>query len=209
MKLPTLSRKRLLSGFATAAGALALTGTAFACIPMAGEVTVEANGTSLTVVGANQGSMGWCGEHSDRQFDTSEIPKAAPGDTVSITVKKTKECARPGEQWNTLGGPTDERFRVDLRNGPAFVDTDVDGVQEWQSGSGCYAGAGGAFAGPVVPLGDFTVNAGGNGKTTVQLPTTLAPNGPTDSSIICINDTNTFNTTRQGGMLAPLQVVVL
>lgn len=209
MNLPTLSRKRLLSGFAAAAGALALTGTAFACIPMAGELTVEANGTSLTVVGANQGRMGWCGEHADRQFDSSEIPQAAPGDTVSITVKKTKACAQPGEQWNTLGGSTAERFTVDLRNGPAFVDSDVDGDQEWRGGSGCYAGAGGGFAGPVVHLGDFTVNKGGNGKTDVNLPTNLALNGPTDSSILCINDTNTFNGDRQGGMLAPLQIVVL
>ncbi|MBW3574129.1 MAG: hypothetical protein KY450_04580, partial [Actinobacteria bacterium] len=107
------------------------------------ELTVEANGTSLTVVGANQGRMGWCGEHADRQFDSSEIPQASPGDTVSITVKKTKACAQPGEQWNTLGGSTAERFTVDLRNGPAFVDLDADGDQDWLSGSGCYAGAGG------------------------------------------------------------------
>lgn len=144
---------------------------------MSGELTVEANGTSLTVVGANQGRMGWCEPYDDRQFDTSEIPKAARGDTVSLTVKKTEECARPGEQWNTLGGPTAERFTVDLRNGPAFVDNDVDGVQDWVGGSGCY-NPGGTFAGPVVHLGDFTVNKGGNDKTGATCRPTLRSKAP-------------------------------
>lgn len=209
MKLPTLSRRRLLTVVAASAGALALTGTAFACIPMRGEMTVEANGQSLTVVGVNNGRMGWCAPYSDRQFPTSQIPQAAPGDTISITVKKTKECAQPDEQWNTLGGATAERFTIDLRNGPAFVDTDADGDQEWQSPSGCYAGAAGNFAGPVVHLGDFMVSKGGNGKADVNLPTRLALNGPTDSSILCINDTNTFDENRRGGNLAPLQIVFL
>lgn len=46
-------------------------------------------------------------------------------------------------------------------------------------------------------------------KTSVSLPTNLELNGPSDSSILCISDTNDFNDDSQGGMLAPLQIVVL
>lgn len=202
------ARKTVVFSAISAAAVLCTASAAFACITLAGKITVTppaGRTASNQIIADNSASMTYCTGHG-----LTTPATAKNGESITYTLRPTVSGDPCFSSTNHLNGSTSYEVRINNTNnngnGTQFPWTKSGTTWSFTANSGCYFGS--------TPTGDlqgtFTTTASGSSLNTSDPAFTLSLannniNGASDASLVCVGASTSPGS--NPGAFSALQVV--